>query len=251
MPNHMLRISGLLLIAALGLMMFAAEGVLAEELKGTPGEIRIAGAPAKSGQPVRGEQVGGGTLLIPALNTEIVCQKANILSGSTLSSSSVLSEILYQECVYWGTKKVLHEGVELLVLTAKLPCEILEEGTTASGSIFAKVKLLVVLHESLSKVKDTYVLVEPDELSSIAGVLTTTPSECPLPKLVTISGSTVFQVTLGDLILNQPEELYVLLKSDKTIAKLFSDKLLFGTNEAHVDGSALLWLFFDDDWGLI
>jgi len=256
MHKHMLRALGLSLLAALGLMAFTAAGAQAEALAGKAGKIKVLGVDGAANTLVTGEQEGAGTLLIPGLNTEIVCQRAHVLGGVILSGAEgkALAEILYLECVYWGTKTNVKGELEL---TTKLPCEILEDTNKAKESILAKVILLVVLHEVSAGVSDTYVLVTGDkegkEEGPLASVLVTTPGECPLPKLVEVTGSVVFQVPLGDLALGQPEELYVLIKASKEFTKagLFTDKLKYGVNEAFIDASALLWLINDCKWGLI
>jgi len=215
MHKHMLRALGLSLIAALGLMGLTAGGAQAEALKGVAGKIKVLGVDAAAGTTITGEQEGQGTLLIPALNTEIVCDKFKVLEGKVLSGSKgeALAELLYEECAYWATKGVNQE------LTTKLPCEILEEGTKAKGAILAKAKLLVVLHEVSAGVSDTYILASADnetEIGTIASISVTTPSDCPLPKLVEV-GTVVFKVTLGDLALGQAEELYVLATASKAL----------------------------------
>jgi len=258
MHKHMLRTLGLSLIAALGLMGLTAGGAQAEALKGVAGKIKVLGVDAAAGTTITGEQEGQGTLLIPGLNAEIVCQKVDVLVGKILSGANgeALAELLYLECVLWGTKKNAVTGEQ--ELTTKLPCEILEHKSPfAAGSIVAAVKLLVVLHEVSAGVSDTYILATADnekEEGTIASVLVTTPSECPLPKLTEIRGSFVFKVTLGDLNLKQPEELYVLATASRALSSsgLFTDKLLYGgINEAFLDASLLLWLVSDCKWGLI
>jgi len=254
MHKHMLRALGLSLLAALGLMAFTAAGAQAEALKGVAGKIKIAGADAAAGTLVEGSQEGSGTLKIPALNTEIVCEKVKVLKGEIISGSKGegLGQLLYEECVTWGTKGANQE------LTTKLAeCEILEHSASlAKGAILANALLLVVLHEVSAGVSDTYILAEPDpsvSTTTLANVLYTTPSGCSLPKLIEIKGSVVFKVTLGDLALGQAEELYVLGTASKELSSsgLFTDELKFGINPAFIDGSALLWLASDKNWGVI
>jgi len=258
MHKHMLRALGLSLLATLGLMAFTAAGAQAEALKGVAGRILIGGVDATTGTIIEGSQENAGTLLIPALNTEIVCQKIKVVTGKVIGKGEGLGEILYEECAYWGTKTKIEGGKEILELTTKLACEILEDSETkAPEAIVAKAKLLVVLHEVSAGVSDTYILAEADNATgaegTLASVLVKTPGECPLPKLVEVTGSVVFKVTLGDLNLGQAEELYVLVTASKELSKagLFTDKLKFGINPAFIDGSALLWLASKANWGLI
>jgi len=248
MHKHMLRALGLSLLAALGLMAFTAAGAQAEALKGVAGKIKVLGVDAVGPITVLGEQEKLGTLLVPGLKFEIVCEKVDVLEGKIISGAKGegLAELLYLECVTWN-----------LGLTVKLPCELLEDASPfAAGSILAKVKLLVVLHEVSAGVSDTYILATADnekEEGALASILYSTPSECPLPKLTEVKGSVVFKVTLGDLSLKQPEELYVLATASQELSSsgLFTDKLFYGVNEAFIDGSALLWLASDCNWGLI
>lgn len=253
MQKHSFRTLGLSLLAALSLMALGVAGAQAANLvNGTTngaGKIKILGADA-SGFPISatGEQEGSGTLLIPALNTEIVCEKLTVVAANTKITSidGGSAEVLYEKCEYWGTKTTKHvSGVELLELTVKLPCEILEDSATlAAKAITAKGTLLVFLHEGRS-----YVLAEG---APFASVLITTPSECPLPKLVNVSGSLVFEVTTGDLNVGGAV-LKILIKASKALSGsgLFPDKLLFGANTAYVDGSAEVWLASDCTWGVI
>jgi len=254
MHKHILIALGLSLIAALGLMALTAAGAQAEALKGVAGKMLIGGAEAPIGTTTLGEQEGSATLSVPGLNFEIVCEKLKILEGKVIGKGRALVTLLHEGCVMWGTKLV--EGKT--VLTTKLPCEILEDASPfAGGSIIDKLILLVVLHEVSAGVSDTFILVAGDkegtEEGPLASVLFTTPSECPLPKLSQITGSYVLKVTLGDLNLGQKEELYVLATASKAFSSsgLFTDKLNFGVNEAFIDGSTLMWLASDANWGLI
>lgn len=257
MQKHMPRALGLSLLAALGLMGLTVAGAQAEALGGVAGRILIGGADAANGTVVLGEHEGSNTLLVPALNFEIVCQKFKVLEGKVIGKGQALAKLLYEECVTWGTKKNASGEQEL---TTKLPCEIIEDQSPfASGGIVSQVILLVVLHEVSAGVFSTYILATGDsgafgkEEGFLTSILVTTPSECPLPKLVEVAGSIVFKVTLGDLNSKQPEELYVLATASKALSSsgLFTDKLKYGINEAFIDGSALLWLASDANWGLI
>jgi len=247
MHKHMLRALGLSLLAALGLMAFAAAGAQAEALAGVAGKIKILKVDATAGTAVTGKQEGAGTLLVPGLSTEFVCQKVKVVEGKVLSGAKGegLGKVLYEECVAWGTKKNAAGEQEL---TTILPCELLEdESPFTKGGIVATALLLVVLHEG-----DTYILAEGDPKEKAFGsILTTTPGECPLPKLVEVKGSVVFQAITGDLALGQPEVKEILVEAKKSISALFTDKLFYGINESFIDGKALLSLPSGCTWGLI
>lgn len=255
MHKHMLRALGLALLAALGLMGLTAGGAQAEALAGVPGRILIGGVDAATGTVIEAEQEGQGTYLIPALNAEIVCEKVKVLEGKVIGKGQALVKFLYEKCVLWATKKNAVTGEQ--ELTTKLPCELLEdESPFTAGNIVANLILLVVLHEVSAGVSDTYLLATGDkagkEEGPFASILFTTPSECPLPKLTELLGSFVFKVTLGDLNLKQPEELYVLATASKALSSsgLFTDKFKFGVNEAFLDASFLFWLSSDKNWGV-
>jgi len=256
MHKHMLRALGLSLMVALGLMGLTAAGAQAEALAGVAGRILIGGADAANGTLILGEQENAVALLIPALNAEIVCEKVKVLEARVIGKGQALATLLHEKCVTWATKKNAAGEQEL---TTQLPCELLEdEFPFTKEGIVGKVILLVVLHEVSAGVSDTYLLVSGDnkegkEAGPLFSVLYTTPSECPLPKLTEVTGSVVLKVILGDLNLGQKEELYVLAFASKALSSsgLFTDKLKYGTSEAFIDGSALLWLFSHANWGLI
>jgi hypothetical protein len=238
MHKHLLRALGLSLLAALGLMAFAATGAQAS------GKIKVLGSiPLATGATVGAERDSlFQTLLVPALNIEIVCHNFSVVEGVITNGETGTgkAEVLYEECVVWSTEE---NAKGELLLVEELPCQLLDSVTGKAGHIRAKAKLLVILHGKAGE-ENTYVLASPQEVgASFAVIKFTKGTGCPLPTPVNITGSTVFQILEGDLNLHPTEEVVkVLIENSKVLSKLFpSDVLKYGENIAYVDGSA--WLF--------
>jgi hypothetical protein len=238
MHKHLIRALGLSLLAALGLMAFAATGAQAS------GQIKVEGSTAlATGRAVTGESDSLYLILVVLpLNIEIVCHHFTIEEGEITSGPNGEGKVKFldEECFVW----LIEENVKgELLLVEELPCQILDSVTGTVGDITAKAKFLAILHGGTGK-ENTYVLAEP----LVAGgnfttIKFTKGTGCPLPTPVNVTGSTVFQVLAGDLLLG-PEVVKMLIENSKELSKLFpSDVLKYGENVAYMSGSA--WLFLE------
>lgn len=217
--KHALRVFGLLLLTALGPMAFAAAGAQA-------GEIKILGsASLATGEIIDGEQIGEGTLSVPALNIEIVCKKMSIHEGKIISGpkGEGLAKLLFETCKIWTVAK----GTLKLVEELKV-CQILDEGGTV-GQITARVLVLVVLHGLF-----TYLLAETDPPNPpLAVVKLTSGLGCPLPLKTELSGSVGFRINAGDLSGGGAAVVKMEIEAGNEITqKLLGDSLKYGVNEA-------------------
>jgi hypothetical protein len=238
--------ASLVVAAALGVLVFATSAQAVTELasgffvNGT----QIAGT---LNATVSAEQVGRGTLLVPAINVEINCEKFSIVSGVINTVSHAEGKLLYEECTALELGGTLSEltGCELVVnhegdnrhhVTASaiiLPAE-LKDGTPAvlAEKIEAKVltkaetgcilpKTTNVTGELCLKVDGNHTL-EPELLASQA-----------------IQGECRARLTLeGTEVTGTTAEIEKLEKEGKA----FLDELKFGANPAFVDGKAKIKL---------
>jgi len=229
MQKHLLRVLGLSLLAAVGLMAFAAAGAQAAP------ETRILGSSALAiNETVGGSQIGTGALKVPALSVEIVCNTLSVTEGKILEPSLALGKILFEGCVVWSIEKVTLKLIEVL------PCQILDsKNGNKIGHITAAAFLKVFLHTD----GRTYLLASPDPAGSAFAVVNyTSGTGCPIPLKQEVTGNTVFKVVTGDLTVG-PEVLEPEIENNEAIAKLFpADVLKYGINEAFVINKALLKL---------
>jgi hypothetical protein len=246
MRKHPIKVLCLLLLAALGLMVFAASAAQAS------GQVKILGL-------LNTGDVGGEpdslyiTLLVPALHFEIACDGFTVEEGSITSAGTGtgLGKILYERCLVFESLEV---GKGELILGKELPCQVLDAVTGAPGHIKASVNFLVILHGPVGE-KDSYLLATPDNKEGIfATIKFSGGTGCPLPLVTKVTGSTVAQVLAGDLNLG-PEVINVLIESSKALSKLFPSHVLkYGANTAYVDGSAwlrLLGVHLNCEWGVL
>jgi hypothetical protein len=229
MHKHTLKALGLSLIAALGLMAFSAGAAQA-------GEIQVEGSAAlATGRTVNATQEGEGTLLVPSLNIEIVCKKLTAANTTVTSGplGTASAEVLYEECVVWSIQKETEKLIEVLT-----SCQILASGATKTkGHITAKGVGKIILHNANT---ETFLLAEG---APFATVEFTKGIGCALTNPVKVSGAVVFKVVTGNLIPSAANKVVKpLIEASKTLQKLIGDKLLYGVNEAFIDGSALLEL---------
>jgi len=232
MQKHLLRVLGLSLLAAVGLMAFATAGAQAAE-------FRILGSAAlATGATFGGSQIGTGTLKVPTLNIEIVCQKLSVLEGKILSgpAGTALGKILFEECVVWSIKSGTLELIE------KLPCQILDisGGSGKVGHITATANLQVFLHIN----GKTFILASKDgENRPFAIANYTSGTGCPIPLKQEITGNTVFKLVTGDLTGGGAEAVELEVESNEAIPALFpADVLKYGVNTAFVISKDKLFL---------
>lgn len=228
MRKHVLKSFSLALLAAISLVAFAASSAQAVD------QIKILGSAALAkGLTLAISQEGKGLLVVPALSIEIVCNKAS--GSATIAESgdgtgavvpSGSATILYEECNDVFAINAKQELGELL------PCHVINEAKpTPLLHVEAKGTAKVVLNAA----KEGYLLAEGAPFATIKFLSGTS---CPLPLKTEIKGQAVFKITLGV----GSEEKEALVESNEAIQKALGtgDKLLYGTNEAFVKGSAKL-----------
>ena len=240
------RLLGLLATALLGALVFSTSAQAVKELASGffVNGSQIAGT---LNALLTGTQVGRGTLLVPALMIEINCEKFTMASGVLHTTSDADLTLLYEECTTLKSDAALEDipGCEIVVnhegdnrhhITATallLPAE-LTDGTPA------------ILAENI-----------------VAKILTKPESGCILPKTTEVTGelclkidgnhtaepellaSQAIQVSCNPrLALNGTEVSGSTAEIEKleSIGKAVLDKLLFGVNEAFVDGKAKVHL---------
>jgi len=180
---------------------------------------------------ISAQQLGRGTLTIPGLKTEINCEKFSVQAGTVINTATDAEvKLLYEECT------MLEEGAPLAELAG---CEI------------------VVNHEGDNKRHiTTKALLLPAELTDgspailaekiEATVLTEPEKGCILPKTTKIKGELCLKIDNNET--TEPEllsstEIQSLCVERPTLEALtegagVKDKLLFGTQEAFVNGNA-------------
>ena len=239
--------AGLVVAAALGVLVFATsvqaltpEFLIAKKLP-------AAGLDATFGA----KQLGVGTLLIPALSTEINCAKFTVAEGLIGSSTDAKGKLLFEECT----------ALELGGSLAELPgCEIVvnHEGGAQKHHITATGLILPAeLKEEVEGSLPPALLIEKIE----ANVLTKPESGCLLPKTTTIKGELCLKIDNNDtkelLLLSSqliqesckprktlegPEILTPVTKKEEEEGKAFLDELKFGVNPAYVDADVDVFL---------
>ena len=258
MSKHVLRVLGLSLMAALGLMAVAASGAQAANL--TPaewkhGKILILGKVLHASVTGKSEEPPG-KLLVPALGIEITCASFDVNSGLvnfTAEEGHGEATVLFLGCKVFPIEKVLPFN---LTSSEPLPCLPLDSMNGEDGSIHAKALVLVVLHENDAKTeKKTYLIFEdPNLVPPISRIVISPGTGCPIPLKPEVKGQVPFLIETGDLQ-NGPAVLEPLIKADgHALPPLFGAKLLYGTNEAFIDGSAKLKLtgaHLGCTWGFI
>ena len=229
-----LGLFGLLAVAALGVMAFASsaqaltpEFLIAKKLPAAGLNARVTG---------KIEKGTVSTLLIPALNTEINCTGFTVQEGIILTGIDADVTLLYEGCT------ALEEAAPLQELAG---CEIV---TADTGSVQKHITArFLILPTELTG--GTFALLA----ERIEAVILTKPEQgCLLPTTTKIKGEVCFKITAATNDTVEP-----LIESNKTIqgecvertalegptiGKGFKDKLLFGTQEAFVDGKAILKL---------
>jgi hypothetical protein len=220
-----LGLLGLLLAAALGIMAFAASAQAVTPL------FSINGAAALHAT-ASGNQEETGTLLVPNSNLSLTCAEFEVLEGLVAAGgASGKAKLLYKGCTAGEHKAA-----------GSLPCHVSDVagGKPELLHVTASATLLPVeLADGGFGVLAEGVVVQVNFLSGTG---------CPLPLKNVVKGEVCFRVTAGN---NTTEPL---IKSSKTIqaecpevklegtGSVAKDVLLFGANEAFVEGKALLKL---------
>jgi hypothetical protein len=263
MHKYGLKVLGLAIVAAIGLMAFSATAALAVNLE--LGDKFYSGEKAEhlvnSGtlsptllttQAVAGKQIGAGRLLIPGKAAELVCKTGEITSATIANEyENFLTKtmeagghgsgtILFKECT---TEQIKEDELTGVKLTKCVP-----NFATTPGEITANVLLLAKKHEGV-----TYLLAVPkvtseatakanEALTSLFTNVKFNENECALPPSVNITGSLVAKAPTLDTV--KPK---LTIKSWELVAGvvkpsaeqvLLGAKLKFGANEAFVEAEA-------------
>ncbi len=251
--KHVVKVLGLSLMAALGLMAFTAVGAQAANLSPpfTHGKTFVLGVNTGL-TSVIGTAEGTGTLLVPALSVEISCTDFEVLNGTVNSEGH-------------GTAKVLFLGCQVFSINAKgeltsaepLPCQLLDSVSGKVGHVTAEALVLVALHEN----KDYLIFEQLNlvETTPLATLKYTAGTGCPIPLKQEVKGRVVFEILTGDKHNGGAEvENAVGAKiqgGSKVTQELFTSKLLYGINESFIDGKANLKLTAEAQknckWGVL
>ena len=233
---------GLLVVAVLGVMAFAASAQALTPRFNVGGNSEFAFE--VTGTPDEGKPV---ILLVPASNLKISCPEFEVKEGLVAAKGlTATAKLLYKNC-----KAFEHEGAQL-----ELPCHVSDVagGKPELLHITASAKLLPVEFAD-----GTYgVLAE-----GIVATINFLPGTgCPLPLKNVVKGEVCFRITSGNdttspLIRSSkaiqkecPKKFLLeslLEKEDEEIEKgihkgtpTIEDKLFFGVNEAFVEGAVVL-----------
>ena len=232
--KHGRKLLGLLVVAALGIMAFASA---AQAL--TPGYL-IAGKKIelKAGEflkgTVEGTQEGVGTLLIPKLNLEVNCTGFKVLEGVIENNVDAKGKLLY-------------EGCTILVSSTKEEASGCEVVTNDAGSALKHITASALILPTELNSGAFAVLAEKIE----AVVLTKKENGCVLPTTTVVKGEACFKIAAGNDTTEPLVESNATIQTEcvektalegTTVGKGFKDSLLFGTQEAFIDGKAKLFL---------
>jgi len=235
---------GLLLVVALGLLAFAGSaqavmlGFLINKKPVEPkaGEVLKATAGAT--------QVGTGTLLIPGLNVEINCTGFTVQEGNLNSPTDASGKLLYEGCT----------ALSITPLAELEGCEIVTpEHEEVGGAPHHVTATGLILPAELTDKKSGTEELEPALLIEKieAKVVTHKELGCILPALTTVKGELCIKIDENDTVeplLLSSQAIQGLCKPKKVLEELgegegeIKDKLLFGAQEAFIDGSARVFL---------
>jgi hypothetical protein len=265
MHKYGLKILGLALMAAVGLMAFSATAALAVSLElgdkfysnnEAAGKFLVnSGTVSPTGattQAVAGKQIGAGRLLIPGKAAELNCLKGEITTATVDNEYENFvtakkeafghgsGTILFKECT---TEQIKEDELTGVKLTKCVP-----NFATTPGEITANVLLLAKKHEKL-----TYLLAVPkvtsaatakanEELTSSFANIKFNEETCALPPNVNVTGSLVTKAPVADAVKPVLEikswELVAGVVKPSAEQVLLGAKLKFGANEAFVEAKA-------------
>lgn len=228
---------GLSLLAALSVMALSATGASAGEVKG---DVTL-GANLLAAQQTVGAELAlpaHSSLLVPNLNFAIRCNTASLANGVinplVAGVTRGSGKVSFKECNAFE-HKVPAEKDPLLGLPALTKCTIEGSPGAAKGEIVAEAVIQIVRNKANGT---AYVLVGPKENEKkekvftriIFGPLCGALAE----EEIEVTGSLVGE-SLGTAIKNAVKE------APEAIQLLFGDKLMFGTNQAFLDGEVKLF----------
>jgi hypothetical protein len=229
---------GLSLMAALGLMAFAVAGAHAANLKISEhvrGESLILGKSLKASSS--GATEGGVGILVPNLGMEISCTSFDVLEGvlnPTGEKGHGASTLLFLGCKVFPIEKV---APFKLTSENALPCLPLDSVSGEDGSIREKALNLVIVHE-----KKDYLVFESVTGVPFAEIIFSAGTGCPLPLKTVTTGQYGFEIVTGDTHTGSEVTEPLITAGNKSTQELLGLKLLYGANEAFLDGSAKLVL---------
>lgn len=245
------RLSGLLVVAALGAMALAASAQAV-----TPGFLINKLAVGALTATVEGTQEGTSTLLVPGLNFKISCTAFTTEEGKINSNSDAKFILLYTGCTALSITKSPEEiACEVVPIKAEflvLPAEMIEDPGTKETLPFAVLSEAIKALINLTKVGDL-------------------TKECILPFDTVVKGEICLKIKVGtndtakllvltnekiqteckprsalegvpgtEIIGKTHAEIEVLEK--EITPKAFLDELRYGTQTVTVDGAAELKL---------
>lgn len=219
------------LLAAFGLVAATAMVAQAENLVGgIRGTVTVLGSEALAiGRAVTGEEEGTVSIQVPGRNVEKKCTGGYDIEEATILKEGVGdARITFLKCKLFTISEPKEE----------LPCEIIPE-----GKITGEALLLAIKHEGKA-----FVLGEPKPgKTTFTTIEFKSGTGCVLPLKNEVKGS-----YSGEL--KEAEAVELLVTGSQAIQKLLGDKLLFGTFETLVLGSAkvrLIGLHLGCKWGVV
>ncbi len=213
---------GLSLLAVLSLMALTASGAQAS------GTVLVKGLSPPFTVEITGVQHNAleGRLLILNLNYEIFCHAASVsatLSSAGAGKGTITLEKCLAQAVSGGALSGQACGLENMVVKGEA-LVILHSGNTA-----------LTTEQHGTGTGDPYLLITPEGGVSGTFVTVVNQTECALPEQVKVKGCGVARiVTTGDRVEH--------LLSTKGMLSLFGCKLMYGSNESHLDVDALVSL---------
>ena len=234
--KHGLKALGLCLVAALGLMAFAASAAQAVPVKDGGWLVGTAGTELAANETATGAWDVQGPLLVAAKNLSLNCTEVEVVNGVLLPLNAAHESI--------GHATLLFKQCTALNKTtgAELPCHVLLPGGAGGGvlHITANVLFVVVLEAG-----EAFVLAYPTAgLTEPFTEVLFTGATCPLPELTPIKGTLLLALTAG---LNNPQ---LAVAATPALQTKFGDELKFGANPAILDGSANISLASGAAWGI-
>lgn len=212
--KHGLGLLGLLAVSVLGVMVFASSALALVPKFLTNGTLVALAT-------IEGEQEGIGILLVSKLNTEIKCEKGAI-KGMIKTGEDAEVSSLFEECTV----------LEITEPLAELPCHVVD---TQKASALLHITVLNALLKPVEFSDGSLGI-----LAFTSGVFVNflSGTGCPLPLKTELKGSVCAKITAG----NNTKEPLVQLSETIQKAAGCQDKLLYGLQEAFIDGSAKGWV---------
>lgn len=217
--KHGLKVLGLAVLAALGLMAFGAAaaqgsflilGITLEQLK-------------LEEETFEGHVDTPFSFLVESKNYEVNCPKVNV--SGTLLLTDADAKLTFLECAVF-TMEPLEEIKG---------CHVAQPGGEKL-IFFLNTLILTVLHKTKEENGEeqllTFLLAEQLPGSETLGVIhLKKEAECPLPEVLNIKGTIALTINQGDAIMN------LIRAGGETLQLLLGDTLKINEKEAFLDGS--------------